>query len=119
MDVGELRRFYAIRRTDFVVAITAIVGVVTTTVLIGLFIAVAPVAGQPAVPSEPARMSRSSRSCRAPGDLCRPSRDIPMAGSCPACSSSGSTLPLYFFNANVARTEILALARHEVPRPTG
>ena len=40
MDVAELRRFYTLRRTDFLIAITAIVGVVTTTVLVGLVIAV-------------------------------------------------------------------------------
>ena len=40
MDVAELRRFYRLRRTDFLIAVTAIVGVITTTVLVGLVIAV-------------------------------------------------------------------------------
>ena len=40
MDVKELRRFYALRRTDFVVAVAALAGVVLTDVLTGLVIAV-------------------------------------------------------------------------------
>ena len=40
MDVGELRRYAATRRTDFILAMVALVAVVTTTVLVGLVIAV-------------------------------------------------------------------------------
>ena len=40
MDVGELRRYAATRRTDFILAIVALVAVVTTTVLVGLVVAV-------------------------------------------------------------------------------
>ncbi|HSS36369.1 MAG TPA: SulP family inorganic anion transporter, partial [Patescibacteria group bacterium] len=118
MDVGELRRFYAIRRTDFVVAITAIVGVVTTTVLIGLFIAV--------VLSLVSLLYRASRPYVAvleelpglPGTFADRSRH-PDGRPVPGLLLLRLDVPLYFFNANVARTEILALVDHEVPRPTG
>ena len=40
MDVGELRRYAATRRTDFILAMVALVAVVTTTVLVGLVVAV-------------------------------------------------------------------------------
>ena len=40
MDFKELRRYYALRRTDFVVAVAALLGVVLTDVLTGLVIAV-------------------------------------------------------------------------------
>ena len=40
MDVKELRRFYAVRRTDFVVALVALLGIILTDVLTGLVIAV-------------------------------------------------------------------------------
>jgi MFS superfamily sulfate permease-like transporter len=39
MDLGEMRRFWAWRRTDFLIAITALVGVILTTVLAGMVIA--------------------------------------------------------------------------------
>ena len=118
MDVGELRRFYAIRRTDFVVAITAIVGVVTTTVLIGLFIAV--------VLSLVSLLYRASRPYVAvleelpglPGTFADRSRH-PDGRPVPGLLLLRLDVPLYFFNANVARTEILALVDHEKPRPMG
>ena len=118
MDVGELRRFYAIRRTDFVVAITAIVGVVTTTVLIGLFIAV--------VLSLVSLLYRASRPYVAvleelpglPGTFADRSRH-PDGRPVPGLLLLRLDVPLYFFNANVARTEILALVDHEEPRPMG
>ena len=40
MDVTEMRRYWAWRRTDFLIALVALIGVVLTTVLIGLIIAV-------------------------------------------------------------------------------
>ena len=40
MDVREMRRYWAWRRTDFVIAVVALVGVVLTTVLAGLAVAV-------------------------------------------------------------------------------
>jgi SulP family sulfate permease len=41
VDLGELRRYYAWKRTDFLLAITALIGVVSTTALTGMAIAVA------------------------------------------------------------------------------
>jgi MFS superfamily sulfate permease-like transporter len=41
IDLGEIRRYWAWRRTDFLLAMAAMVGVLLTTVLIGMLIAVA------------------------------------------------------------------------------
>ena len=118
MDVPEMRRFYAVRRTDFLVALTAIVGVVTTTVLIGLFIAV--------VLSLVSLLYRASRPYIAvlvelpgrPGTFADGSRH-PDGRSIPGLVIARLDAPLYFFNANVARSEILALIERADPRPTG
>lgn len=40
MDVKELRRFYALRRTDFMIALVALFDVILTDMLTGLVIAV-------------------------------------------------------------------------------
>lgn len=117
MDVGEMRRFYAIRRTDFAVAVTATVGVVTTTVLAGLFIAV--------VLSLVSLLYRASRPYIAvlvelpgrPGTYADQSRH-PDGRSIPGVLILRLDAPLYFFNANVARTEILTLLDRSDPRPT-
>ena len=41
IDIGELRRYYRWKRTDFLLAMTALIGVVSTTALTGMAIAVA------------------------------------------------------------------------------
>ncbi len=40
MDVAEMRRYWAWRRTDFLIAVTAMIGVLLTTVLTGMILAV-------------------------------------------------------------------------------
>jgi sulfate permease, SulP family len=117
MDVAELRRFYALRRTDFVIAVTAIVGVLTTTVLVGLLIA--------ALLSLVNLLFRASRPYVAvlaelpgrPGTFADASRN-PDGRLVPGMLILRLDAPLYFFNANVARTEILSLLGQSYPRPT-
>jgi SulP family sulfate permease len=115
MDVDELRRYWAWRRTDFVIAITAMVGVLLTTVLAGMIIAV--------LLSVMFVLYRASRPHvaalgRMPGiratyaDLSR----HPEAESIPGLLLVRLDAPLYFFNANVAKAQILELI--EAPQPT-
>ena len=117
MDVAELRRFYRLRRTDFLIAVTAIVGVITTTVLVGLVIAV--------LLSLVSLLYRASRPYVAvlaelpgrPGIFADASRH-PDAKGIPGLLILRLDAPLYFFNANVARSEILALIGRSDPSPT-
>ncbi len=116
MDVAELRRYLGLRRTDFAISIVAIIGVVTTTVLVGLSIAVA--------------LSLVSLLYRAS----RP--DVVVLGRMPSRTSAYANIerhpdaiqvpatlilrldaPLYFFNANVARDQMYALIRKEANQP--
>jgi len=118
MDVGEMRRYWRWRRTDFVIAMTALVGVVMTTVLTGLAIAV--------LLSLVFLLYRASRPHVAslgllPGyratyaDLERHPDAVPV----PGLVMIRLDAPLYFFNANVARTQILDLVVHREPMPRG
>lgn len=107
MDVDEMRRYYASRRTDFVVALAALFGVITTDVLTGLVIAVllslimllyrasrpyiATLGRVPELPGEYSDVSRHPRYPQVPGMLVL-----------------RVDAPLYFFNANVARDQILS-----------
>lgn len=107
MDIGELRRYYASRRTDFVVALAALFGVITTDVLTGLVIAVLLslimllyrasrpyIATLGQVPDEPGVY----------GDISRHPRYPQVTGIIILRVEA----PLYFFNANVARDQILS-----------
>lgn len=115
MDVGEMRRYYASRRMDFVLALTALMGVITTDVLTGLMIAVLLslvlllyrasrpyIATLGQVPEEPGVYSDVSRHPRyvQPPDVLALRVDV----------------PLYFFNANVAREQILDQVAASQPR---
>ena len=118
MDVSEMRRYWRWRRTDFLTAMVALVGVVLTTVLIGLAIAV--------LLSVAFLLYRASRPYIAAlgqipgyratfGDLTR----HPDAEPIPGLLVVRLDAPLYFFNANVARSQILALVAATDPPPTG
>ena len=118
MDVREMRRYWAWRRTDFLIALVALVGVVMTTVLIGLVIAV--------LLSVAFLLYRASRPYVAAlgqmpgyratfGDLLR----HPDATPIPGLLVVRLDAPLYFFNANVARTQIRDLLRARRPAPHG
>ena len=115
MDVKELRRFYAVRRTDFVVALVALFGIILTDVLTGLVIAV--------VLSLIFIVYRASRPYiallgQAPGkpgefgDMLR----HPEYEQIPGLMMVRLDAPLYFLNAGVAQIMIRELAATQ-PQP--
>jgi high affinity sulfate transporter 1 len=116
MDVGELRRYAATRRTDLLLAIVAMIGVVTTTVLTGLVIAV--------MLSLTLLLYRASRPYVATlGALDDPAMTFadlerhPGARAVPGVLVLRIDAPLYFFNVNVARVAIRDAVRAGDPRP--
>jgi high affinity sulfate transporter 1 len=108
IDLQELRRYYAWRRTDLLIALVALVGVVTTDVLTGLIIA--------AALSLAALLYRASRpdvvvigrlpGIKTYGDVSR----HPDARQIPQALLLRIDTPLYFFNAQEASEQILRLA---------
>lgn len=115
MDVDEMRRFYEGRPTDFALAGIALFGVVATDVLTGLMIAV--------LLSLLALLYRASRpyiailgqEMKDPGvfgDIKRHRR----YQSIPGLLMMRLDAPLYFLNANVARSQIEAAVSEETPR---
>jgi MFS superfamily sulfate permease-like transporter len=118
MDVGEMRRYWAWRRTDFTIAVTAMVGVLLTTVLIGMLLAVMLSvmfvlykASRPYV----AALGRMPGHRGTFGDLTR----HPDAELIPRLVIIRLDAPLYFFNANVAKKQILDLVAAQQPEPRG
>ena len=101
----ELRRYYRQRRTDFVLALTALAGVVATDVMTGLMLAV--------LLSLVMLLYRASRPYiailgkRASGEYGDTGRHAD-AQPVPGLVILRLDAPLYFFNASVARTQILA-----------
>lgn len=115
IDIAEVRRYWAWRRSDALLAIAAMVGVVTTDVLGGLVIAV--------LLSLVLLLLRASRPevailGRMPGerdvyvDLARHPEAIPPEG----VLALRLGMPLYFFNASEARSQVLAQIK-EQPTP--
>jgi SulP family sulfate permease len=118
IDVGEIRRYWAWRRTDFMLAMSAMVGVLLTTVLIGMVFAVALSiafvlyrASRPHV----AALGRMPGQRATYADLGR----HPDAQPVPGLLIVRLDAPLYFFNANVARTQIEALVEAGSPNVHG
>ncbi len=117
VDIAELQRFLRWSRTDFALAMTALVGVITTTVLVGLLIAV--------LLSLTALLYRASRPYIAILGRTRAydrTRYLDMERHPDAERIPGLLLlridaPLYFFNANVAREQILAMVDRLQVRP--
>jgi SulP family sulfate permease len=118
IDIGEMRRYWRWRRTDFVIAVTAMVGVLLTTVLTGMVVAV--------LLSVLLLLYRASRPHvavlgRLPGraatfaDLAR----HPDAEPIPRLVIVRLDAPLYFFNANVAKGQILDVVAAQEPPPHG
>jgi SulP family sulfate permease len=104
-NFAEFKRYYAQRKTDFALASTALVGVAASDVMTGLMLAV--------FLSVVMLLYRASRPYIAIlgqfangefGDLGR----HPDAQPVPGLVMLRLDAPLYFFNANVARTQILA-----------
>jgi MFS superfamily sulfate permease-like transporter len=118
IDVGEMRRYWRWRRTDFAIAMTAMVGVLLTSVLAGMLLAVLLSvlfllyrASRPYV----ATLGRMPGSRATFGDLAR----HPDADPIPRLVIVRLDAPLYFFNANVAKAQILGIVAGQVPEPRG
>ena len=111
-NVKELRRYSRQRKTDFVLALVALLGVVWSSVTVGLAIAV--------VLSLVMLLYRASRPYiarlgkRASGEYGDMDRH-PDAQGISGLVILRLDAPLYFFNANVARTQILEQTRVEPP----
>jgi high affinity sulfate transporter 1 len=112
-NFAEFRRYYRQRKTDFVLAVTALVGVISTSVMVGLGIAVLlSVVMLLYRASRPYIALLGKRTSGEYGDMGR----HPDAQSLPGLVILRLDAPLYFFNANVARTQILAQTK-ETPPP--
>ena len=110
VDLGELRRYYRWKRTDFLLALTALIGVVSTTALTGMAIAVAlsllailyqasrpyiAVLGR--IPGTPAVFADADRH--------------PTAEPVEGFLLVRPNVPLTFVNADVAKDQIVTLVR--------
>jgi MFS superfamily sulfate permease-like transporter len=118
MDVGEMRRYWAWRRTDAVIAIAAMVGVLLTNVLTGMLLAVLLSvllvlyrASRPYI----AALGRMPGYRATFGDLTR----HPDAEPVPGLVIIRLDAPLYYFNANVAKAQIVELVGARRPEPNG
>jgi sulfate permease, SulP family len=116
MNVPELRRYYASNRVDFVLAMVALLGVITTDVLTGLLIAVFLSliiilyrASRPYL----AILGKVPGQEAAYGDLARHPENL----SVPGLLIVRLDAPLYFLNANVARSQLLDLISASQPAP--
>ena len=107
MDVGEMRRYYASRRTDFVVALAALLGVITTDVLTGLVIAVLLSLVMLLYRASRPYITTLGRVPEQPGEYSDVSRH-PRYPQVPGMLVLRVDAPLYFFNSNVARDQILS-----------
>ena len=117
IDVAELRRYWALRRTDFLVALVAIVGVIATSVLVGMLIAVglslASLLYRASRPYLAVLVEVDGRT-QAFADLSRHPEGRPVPGMLLLRLDA----PIYFFNANVARSDVLKVLDASDPRPT-
>lgn len=116
MDVAELRRYYTSNRVDFVLAMAALLGVISTDVLTGLLIAVFLSlviilyrASRPYL----AVLGQTPGQVAAYGDLARHPENLRVPGLLIVRLDA----PLYFLNANVARNQILDLITSSQPAP--
>jgi SulP family sulfate permease len=111
-NFAEFKRYYAQRKTDFALACTALVGVAASDVMTGLMLAV--------FLSVVMLLYRASRPYiailgqRPNGEFSDADRHAD-AQPVPGLVMLRLDAPLYFFNANVARTQILAQTGSEAP----
>ena len=111
-NFAEFRRYYRQRTTDFVLAVTALVGVLTTSVMTGLAIAVLlSVVMLLYRASRPYIAILGKRASGEYGDMGRHADAQPIPGLVVLRLDA----PLYFFNANVARTQILTQTAVDPP----
>ena len=116
IDLDELRRYWAWRRADAILAVAALIGVATTDVLLGLLIAV--------LLSLLMLLLRASRPDvarlgRLPGDreLYADLERNPAAAAIPGIVVVRLDAPLYFFNASACRAAIVAQVDGEPATP--
>ena len=116
IDIGELRRYYRWKRTDFLLAMTALIGVLGTTALIGMAIAVAL--------SLLAILYQASRPYiavlgRIPGSppVFADADRHPTAEPVEGFLLLRPNVPLTFVNADVAKEHIVALLREQAAKP--
>lgn len=116
MDVVELRRYYSSNRVDFVLAMVALLGVVSTDVLTGLIIAVFLSlviilyrASRPHV----AVLGKAPGQVAVFGDIARHPENLAVPGLLIVRLDA----PLYFLNANVARGQVFDLISSTQPAP--
>jgi MFS superfamily sulfate permease-like transporter len=117
IDIGELRRYFRWRRTDFILAMTALVGVVLTTALVGMAIAVTLSllailyqASRPYI----AQLGRFPTKPTSYGDIDR----HPAARAIPGLLILRPNVPLTFVNASVAKDQIIRMIRAATPQPS-
>jgi SulP family sulfate permease len=113
-NVAEIKRYYSQRKTDFFLALTALIGVISSDVMTGLMIAVLLSvvmllyrASRPYI----ATLGRRPGSPGEYGDVSR-NKEVEMI---PGLVILRLDAPLYFFNANVARTQILGQTKENPP----
>jgi sulfate permease, SulP family len=118
INIGEMRRYWRWRRADFALAMTAMIGVLLTSVLTGMIVAVLLSvllllykASRPYV----AVLGRMPGEAAGFGDVARHAQARPV----PRLVMVRLDAPLYFFNANVAKTQILDIVGAEDPPPLG
>jgi sulfate permease, SulP family len=116
VDVAELRRYVEWRRTDFALAVVAAVGVLATSVLVGMVIAafVSVVvllfrASKPVV----AVLGRIPGTHPVYGDLTRHEDAKPV----PGIAIVRLDAPLYYFNATEVQAQVLARLEEQVEPP--
>ena len=115
LDPADMRRYWRWRRWDFALALTALIGIVTTDVLTGLAIAVLlslTMVAYRASHADLAVLGRFPDSAGTFGDVQR----HPHAQQIPGLLIIRLDVPLYFFNANEVRSTILDLLAAE-PEP--
>jgi len=116
VDLGELRRYWAFRRTDLFLAMTALVGVIATSALVGMVIAVmlslAVILYQASQPYM-ARLGKLPGKPTSYGDLSR----HPRAREVPGVLILRPDVPLTFVNSNVAKDQIVEMVRGAKPPP--
>ena len=116
VNLAELRRYWAWKRTDFLLAVSALGGVIFTTALTGMAIAV--------TLSLMAILYRASRPYlavlgRVPGDppVFADADRHPTAAPVAGFLMLRPNVPLTFVNADVAKDQVMALVRARPDRP--
>jgi MFS superfamily sulfate permease-like transporter len=114
-NVAEIKRYYYQRKTDFFLALTALIGVVSTDVMTGLMFAVLLSVAMLLYRASRPYIATLGRRTGAPGEYGDISRNKEVE-LIPGLVILRLDAPLYFFNANVARTQILDLTKVNPPR---